>query len=317
MISLLLSSACARLVCCLFYCIYFQAFIITDSFLIRTVTSYNVSSYYSIMPVITRSKAKASIGSSTELLIPPISVTSLTADCLQHNSDTIIASSFPDSPTLLSQDDPLLLDETSSMDISNLKISKFETLTSTSVTSMGCLPAHSFHNFLNIEFFKMKEEGDDSSSSLPMTSDMVEFSKLLASFSVQMSSHMDRLQDQLEANEHKMNQVHEAFKQEIREEIEQLKLGLNNSSSSPPSHVQSTAGITDTAPSIAVSPSATVIPSTGATGTTSTPSINPNTSTSSGDVQAQMMLMLTESFSKLSTVLADKTQDSKSEVKSD
>jgi hypothetical protein len=60
-----------------------------------------------------------------------------------------------------------------------------------------------------------------------------------------------------------------------------------------------------------VSPSSTTIP------LANTSIENPISSSNLTDVQAQMMLMLMESFSKLSTVLANKTQDTKAEVKSD
>ena len=50
---------------------------------------------------------------------------------------------------------------------------------------------------------------------------------------------------------------------------------------------------------------------------TSTPSVTPNAGMSSNDVQSHMMLMLTESFTKLSIVLGEKTQDHKTEVKSE
>jgi len=50
---------------------------------------------------------------------------------------------------------------------------------------------------------------------------------------------------------------------------------------------------------------------------TSTPNSNFGNGMSTTDVQSQMMLMLTESFAKLSNVLGEKTQDSKTEVKSE
>jgi hypothetical protein len=86
---------------------------------------------------------------------------------------------------------------------------------------------------------------------------------------------------------------------------------------SPSTQVASTADNDVTSPTIAGSSSTTPVGSNAANLHSSTPSVNPTAGMSSVDLQSQMMMMLTESFTKLSTVLVDKSQDNKMEVKSE
>ena len=79
MISLLLARASARTVLCFaFFCyLFFPVLNITNSVLIFSENVYATTFIPSIMPVITRSQAKASIGSSSGLLILDNPVTSI------------------------------------------------------------------------------------------------------------------------------------------------------------------------------------------------------------------------------------------------
>jgi hypothetical protein len=98
-------------------------------------------------------------------------------------------------------------------------------------------------------------------------------------------------------------QENEMFKQDVKDELQELRqlIATNHSTPIP-----------------APSPLSTTIPTRVDTTVTS-PSLNTSSTTNIAtsaaqpnlDVQTQTMLMLTESFSKLSTVLQDKTSDSK------
>jgi len=161
----------------------------------------------------------------------------------------------------------------------------------------------------------MEEDCDDTLVTTTATTDMSEISKFLASLSSQMISHMDRLQEQLLVNDRKISQTQECFKQEVRDEIDQLHQLLLSTNGSASNQVQSAVNNNVTATSSTVSSSNNQVSSTNTILGTCTPSVNPTAGMSSTDVQSHMMLMLTESFTKLSTILGEKTQDSK--VKSD
>jgi len=113
----------------------------------------------------------------------------------------------------------------------------------------------------------------------------------------------------------RLKRPHHDFKKEVRTEIDQLRqLVMSHHNQSIPVTtplVNMLPDNTTAASSSSSRPDSTVI----LDNTTST-GVSPS-SASSSDVQAQMMLMLTEAFSKFSSVLAYKHQDTKAEVKSD
>jgi hypothetical protein len=97
MISLLLARASARTVLCFaFFCyLFFPVLNITNSVLIFSENVYATTFIPSIMPVITRSQAKASIGSSSGLLktsSSSISIGSSSGLLILDNSVTSIGS---------------------------------------------------------------------------------------------------------------------------------------------------------------------------------------------------------------------------------
>jgi len=159
----------------------------------------------------------------------------------------------------------------------------------------------------------MEEDCEELLDNDRPTQNMADISQLFVSFSHQMSSHMDQLQAQLQLNNQKISQAQDSFKQEVRAELDELRSLIATQQ-------QTSLNITPPTPSIK-SPSAPSPVSSGSnmfpnltlvTGTAS-PNIVPMTNAGSLDVLPQMMLMLTESFSKLSTVLGDRTQETKSD----
>jgi hypothetical protein len=101
-----------------------------------------------------------------------------------------------------------------------------------------------------------------------------------------------------------MTIAQESFKAEVRNELDEFRAPLANQQRTPnvsPQVVSSTLGsVPLSLPQI----SSGSLPSTA---------VPPVTSTSTVDFQNQMLLMLTESFSKLSTAITDQKPDSKNE----
>jgi hypothetical protein len=284
----------------------------------------------STMPVMTRSqsKLKRSTGSTDGLLqrnlnttgstdglpisyLPIITSTNglqtsyLPTAFLDSSSTTVFPSSIDNSS--LSITDPIALDfQSSYSEVSNLKI--LDCLSFQNSTLL--LPCTSFHNFSPLPSANMANDCDDSSGLSQTTKDMMDIHHLFHQFTQQLSGHMNNLQDQLKENDDRIRQEQLSFQQEMHEELDALRSFVtayypNVPSSSMAS--QSSASTTSTGhiPSVAIDPPSANV---------SAPSINKTTSMSSQDAQTRMMLMLMESFSKLSLVLVDhKTQDTKSD----
>jgi len=300
------------------------------------------------MPVITRSQVKAAIGSSSkllkassslnsigsssgllvsdttfpsigspdELLIPSIVAIGSTDELLQPIIDSFPSNFTPDTDLSGSQDRHLSLAQQATLGISNLKISNIDNFEISNVPSVYT-SSNSLHNFCIYENIKMEGDCDDKLAITDTTTEMSEMSKFLASLTVQMTWHMESLQEQLLLHDNKISQTQENFKQEVRDEIDQLRQLLLSTNSLGNPQVQSVAINTVPSTSSTVSSRNNQVSSTTPILDTSTPSVTPNAGISSNDVQSHMMLMLTESFTKLSTVLDEKTQDHKTEVKSE
>jgi hypothetical protein len=101
-------------------------------------------------------------------------------------------------------------------------------------------------------------------------------------------------------------QVNEDFKRTVRNELDELRYHLTQHQNS--SHPSSK--ITTTTPVVSATTSASSTSSSNPISNTSSSILE---SSSNSDVQTKLMMMLMESFSKLSTVLVDKTSDMKSD----
>jgi hypothetical protein len=123
------------------------------------------------------------------------------------------------------------------------------------------------------------------------------------------------LRDEIRENELQITQDNESFQTEMRDEINALHNLLQGQQ-------VSLAGMTSTTSPCPLSagPGLSPLP-TGSSPNISSPmiSVSQGSSTNatgpqvSGDIHSQMMLMMAESFSKLSTVLSESKQDSKSD----
>jgi hypothetical protein len=205
-------------------------------------------SYFSfIMPVITRSRAKASIGSSSgllqskntwtpigssdELLESTFAVNSISSNdgFLSKASDTkgssggllhhvlvpsLINNTF-DLDTLVSRDCHLLPVQSTSTEVLNLVKSKIEIFEIGHLENTVCDLNHLPHNFAILKLSTMEEDCEEHSSPPKSIPEMMEIGNFLASLSMQMTTHMERLQDQLMMNDKKIAQSQDDFKQEV------------------------------------------------------------------------------------------------------
>jgi hypothetical protein len=266
------------------------------------------------MPVITRSKSKllASTGPTDGLSTPSFRTTgSNDGLSLQHKNTTgsidapldssILANNCLPYPSSDSSSSLLVMSsalefQNFSMDNLNLKFSN--TLLCT--PSVDTLPDPSLsltHNSSISNFVTMEEDCEETTMSASRT-DLEDFDILFRNFTQQMSTHMNLLQEHLRTTVEQTAEALVHFKQEIREELDELR-ALVSTNSSPPIQ-QPVVG--SSAPPISNVPASSI------------PISALDTNLSPHDLQNKMMLMLMESFSKLSTVLVEtKTQDVKSE----
>jgi hypothetical protein len=160
----------------------------------------------------------------------------------------------------------------------------------------------------------MADDYNDKVSCFAQTSkDMIELQQRFANFTNQMSSHLQQLHSKIADTDERLWQSQASFKQEICDELDDLRSLLRSTSST---------SVLDTAPdSSPDNPISGVMP-----GLNMTPSLMVSRSNSSSvggssssahftDVQGQMMLMLTESFSKLTSIMGE--QKSISDSKTD
>jgi hypothetical protein len=182
--------------------------------------------------------------------------------------------------------------------LDNLNLKFSNTLPCT--LSVDTLPDPSLsltHNSSISNFVTMEEDCEEPTMSASRT-DLEDFGILFRNFTQQMSTHMNLLQEHLRSTVEQTAKAQVHFKQEIREELDELH-ALVSTNSSPPIQ-QPVVG--SSAPPISNVPASSI------------PISALDTNLSPQDLQNKMMLMLTESFSKLSTVLVEtKTQDVKSE----
>jgi len=235
---------------------------------------------------------------------------------LQKDSDFIYYDYNLDKVSSSNQDYHFSSTQQATLNISNLKISNDDNF-GISNLPLGNTMQSQYHNFGNYTNFKMEGDYNDNLPTSGISSEMTEMSKFLASLSLQMTSSMERLQEQLLENDQKITQTNERFKQEVRDEIDQLRQLFLQTNGEVSNQAQSTVHGSINSVLSTGSPSNNQDSSPDPIVTTSTPNSNFGIGMSTTDVQSQMMLMLTESFAKLSNVLGEKTQDSKTEVKSE
>jgi hypothetical protein len=146
----------------------------------------------------------------------------------------------------------------------------------------------------------------DSSDVLKLEPDPPDpLQQLFASLSDHISRQTLQIQEQLQLNDIKNTQDQESFKIEVRQELDEFRALLARQ---PTVSVGSTPGNpTPVQPSLPP-----VVTHGSGPGNTSLTLVG-NAPSSTVDLQAQMMLFLSESFSKLTTFLSDQKPDSKTE----
>jgi hypothetical protein len=77
----------------------------------------------------------------------------------------------------------------------------------------------------------MEEDCEDASPNLPPKMEMMDLTHLFGAFTQQMTSHIDKLHDQLRLNDERTVQSQLAFQQEIRSELDALRTLVHQSSS--------------------------------------------------------------------------------------
>jgi hypothetical protein len=276
-------------------------------------------SYHSLtftMPVITRSMSRWRVSHGESDFIDSSSRP------FENNMTSAAPSSLSldhhSSSSLLLPDD-LTLDFETDFEISYEPSLEFSNL---------CLPCSitpfSSHNFqmepdCNENSLAMKAEPDPPD---PSAAGQDELMKMLLAISSQMMVNTQNLQEQIVKNAkdvqdqltqtdlkfqteiNHLNQEHELFKQEIQNEL--LSLSTNGTPTSVPTVSPAPSLVSLSLPAVMMS-SLHAPSSTGTVPSTSTPSSSPQ------DFQAQMLHMLNDTFSKLSTVLMESKNDAKSE----
>jgi hypothetical protein len=216
---------------------------------------------------------------------------------------------------------PITHPSTSSLDFQiypdHFEISNSSTVDTESPQIGVCSSSHNF-SISNLE--KMEEDCEEkSASTLNGTSPSVYIEKLFMAFTNQIANQIiiqtNSLRDEIRENELQITQDNESFQTEMRDEINALHNLLQGQQ-------VSLAGMTSTTSPCPLSagPGLSPLP-TGSSPNISSPmiSVSQGSSTNatgpqvSGDIHSQMMLMMAESFSKLSTVLSESKQDSKSD----
>jgi hypothetical protein len=145
------------------------------------------------------------------------------------------------------------------------------------------------HNYSFSKLSTMEEDCEESLGVSQLTQNTVDINQLFASFLTQMSTHMDRLQAQLQVNDQKIYQAQDSFKQEFRAELDELCLLITNQQLTFLNTKSSTPSIkTSLAPSPVFSGS-NILPNLVSIPGASIPSNVPNTSASTPDIQAQMI----------------------------
>jgi hypothetical protein len=308
--------------------IYFLLLSITYS--LTKEIKYTTSSSYAtntttFMPVTTRSRAKLLRDGLPEptILISPDSVLPSTSSTkfslitpntapVPNISDTVLIATVPKyhethhSPDIIS----------SSLEESYFEISNFQAKSQTTFETEpdppdALLSTKLCHNLSRSKIITMEADCKDCkpmpSSLVPSSDPIDKIQQLFASLSAQIESQNIRMSQDFHQLVHENN----TFKQEVREEIDVLRqMFLQHSSSSP----SLSSGSLVPPSASALSGQTTVpVPSQTSSAPVSHGLSLSTASSSSTDMQTQIMYMLTESFSKLSTVLLDKSTETKSD----
>jgi hypothetical protein len=151
-------------------------------------------------------------------------------------------------------------------------------------------------------FSKMEADCKDVQSDLKMSPDMINIAQMIANLSNQVTNQTQSLEGKISRDFSKVIEDNESFKNDVRAELDGIRQLLDkyNITSDPNAAVSSvpvvSSGTSTSSPQGLISSN---VP----------PQVTP--SVSSSDPQTNLMLMLTETFSKLTTTLAEKNENTK------
>jgi hypothetical protein len=170
----------------------------------------------------------------------------------------------------------------------------FQNFTSTLVSSSHISQSH-YSN-------KMESDCKDIGTTTKLE-EPLDMKAFFASLSTHISSQTISIQEQITQNDSRMLKIHENFKNEVRRELEVLRLLVANQQMLIDS--QLAALLPTQSPPVAV---ASLSPPSPVMSTSPTVLTSPIS-----DFQSQLLLTLTKLFGKLSSALTDQKQDSKAE----
>jgi hypothetical protein len=280
-----------------------------------TLLPYYELSSITFMPVTTRSRAKLlkaiiakevlkPISSNSSILSTSTTTTSITTPfALQTtpNEHLQLVGSSRTPPPNKQHDDTLVL-SSSSFESHNFEISKFQTPPAPSHITSTVVPCH---NFLISKNTTMEADCKDSTSLTFTSSSNKDPMDMIQQLFLALSPQIDHQNKNMLHDFHQVVQDNKNFKQEVREELDKIRQIL---------HQQKVSSTSLTSSPLPVPPVngnsrwptnnhwESSFPQGLSSGVSSTP-----------DMQTQMMYMLTESFSKLSSALSEKSHDTKSD----
>jgi hypothetical protein len=225
-------------------------------------------------------------------------------------------STSPSTPLSLAED--VLEFDFTIFQFENLEFRNFETSSFLPILESNCsnntAEIHKFSpegNFMD-QHINSKMEGDckDQHTKLASHDVAMDINQLFASLSEPMSIQTNQIQEKNSTDFNQVVQAHTTFKQEVRDELDELRYLISR---------QSQITLPDTAPSVVPATSANVSHQVHTSALSPVPVtssiVSGVTSTvmTGQDFQVQMMQLLTESLSELSSALADKSTESKSD----
>jgi len=221
------------------------------------------------------------------------------------------ASLFPIIPSQLQCTSSLVTSNDSSLEtcttVSKFQNSKISKSVDTNAGSPPLLSLFSNHNLVINSESTIESDCHLASSGIPKSEPDPSHAlqRLFTSLSDHISTQTLQVQEQLQLNDIKMSQVQESFKIEVHQELDEFcALPAWQQQSFATSTPSVPAPLPVSVPNVAPVRSSSMTPSLTMSG---------NTPSMPADLESQMMIMLSESFNKLTTVLSDQKPDSKAE----
>ena len=298
--------------------------LVSNTFLLAVNGSfqrYKVDSTSVIMPVTTRLQKRLSTCSSEELSTAISTGTRVLSESTQPSQDLINNNSYSAPPSVASSLETsslasvLSLDQVSMSSIqssNSFQNSKFQIETVQLPISNSCLAySTSTSSFIS----KMETDCEKVTSEGKVSREMSDLTQILTTLSHQITNQNQAIQDHILQNDEKFQKVlqdNDIFKREIQSEIDSIRNLIASQSTFT----------TTTGSSVMGPPQASVISNSSgnsavrADNSSSSAQISSlpvvSSSSSTVDFQSQMMLIITESFAKLSSALSDKKDETKS-----